>query len=434
MNSLIRDAFIIVFARGFIRLSQLLTFLLLARFLTPTEFGWFGLITTAIVLAATVGSLGLRQSVAYEIGRRYLTPGEGTATILMVWPILAGISSAVVSAFYIRDSSEMGMGSAIGAIGVGVFSTMLLMMLQGVYLGRGDIRAFSSSETTPRVILAVLTVVIVATSQVSISTAMWSYSTAFAAAACLAFVLARKDKTPLTARPERLGKLFGYGAAFSINLFLITLCSRISMFMLEHEFGAAHAGNFFAAIRVNDIVLEAATAFGLVVFSKAVKDSDTSRVATRSARVACWAFWTFTIGAASVAFVAPSVLEIAIGNQYAEAGEALIILAFGLGAASANKIIYPSIAGQGRPLFGTPVIIFSLVVNIFSAFALVPRHGVRGGAVALVIGQYVMLVGYIITCRLKFGTPVKLFFVPERADLIRLRDFMRANAIRFMKR
>ncbi|WP_169773005.1 oligosaccharide flippase family protein, partial [Escherichia coli] len=85
-----------IFARGFIRMAQLISFVLLARFLTPAEFGYFGIVTSAIPLAAMLGSLGLRQSFAYEIGQKRLLSGDAIATMLAVWPVLAAISTIAV--------------------------------------------------------------------------------------------------------------------------------------------------------------------------------------------------------------------------------------------------------------------------------------------------------------------------------------------------
>ncbi|WP_187775830.1 lipopolysaccharide biosynthesis protein [Luteimonas suaedae] len=416
MNGLFRDAFTILFARGFIRLAQLLSFVLLARFLSPAEFGWFGIVTTAITLSALLGGLGLRQSVAYQIGREQIGIGEGAATALAVWPLLAAISAAIVFLTYGKALPGLSPTASGGAIFVGVAGTMLVMLLQGVFLGRGDIRAFSATEALPRALLALFALLLAATAATTILSAIWAYALAFALAAPVAARLALRGVSGLRPKLGRLKGLIGYGIPFAFNLFLVTLCSRLSMFVIEHHFDAAAAGLFFAAVRVNEIVLEAATAFGLVVFSRSVRDTKTDQVLAKTARVACWIFWSFTLGAALVALFAPLVLQLLLGSGYSGAGDALRVLAFGLGAAAANKIIYPAIAGQGRPLFGTPVMLASLVINLLLALWLVPKLGINGGALALVLGQYLMLIGYIITCRARFNVAPANFLVPSVED------------------
>lgn len=434
MNDLLRDAFTILFARGFIRLAQLLSFVLLARFLRPAEFGWFGIVTTAITLAATLGSLGLRQSIAYQIGREQIRAGEGTATILAVWPLLAVISAIAVYWSCGRDLPDLSPLTAASTILAGVAGTMLVMMLQGVFLGRGNIPAFSATETLPRVLLAVFAFLLAALSIASITNALWAYALSFLLAMPMAIFFALRIDKKLQPQLAALPTLIGYGVAFAFNLFLVTLCSRLSMFIIERYFDAAAAGRFFAAARVNDIFLEAATAFGLVVFSKSVQNSQVDQVIAKTANVACWIFWSFTLGASVIALFAPLVMRLLLGAEYASSGDALRILAMGLGAAAANKVIYPAIAGQGRPLFGSPVIITSLLVNFAFAIFLVPQFGINGGALALVAGQYIMLFGYVLTCNRAFNIPVGSFFFPEFSDLMEVRGRLQNKFHRVIRR
>ncbi|WP_083852400.1 oligosaccharide flippase family protein [Pseudoxanthomonas sp. GW2] len=417
MSSLLNDAFSILFARGFIRVAQLLSFLLLARFLTPQEFGWFGLVTTTIGLAATLGSLGFRQSIAYQVGRNEMTAGEGAATLLVTWPPLALAASLIAITFSPADGAFLSPLSSATAIAVGVGCTMLVMMLQGLLLAGGQIKQFSTTETLPRALLAAFSVGLAALGLATAETAVWAHSLSFALTIPVALSLGGITLPQLRVRIDRLPSLIGYGVGFALNLFLITLCARVSMFIIEPTHGAASAGNFFAAARINDIVLEAATALGLAVFSRSVRNSDTSSVAQKTAKIACGVFWTFTIFAAIPAVLFPLLVPLVIGSGYEESGRLLQVLAIGLGAAAANKIIYPALAGQGKPWFGTAVILISLAVNVILSLVLIPKFGALGGAAALVIGQYTMFAGYIATCVALFSIRAKNFLAPSRQDI-----------------
>lgn len=416
MSGLAGQAFTILFARGFTRVAQLLAFLILARFLTPAEFGWYGIVTTAVSLAALLGSLGLRQSVAYRIGRKEMTVGEGTATVLAVWPVLVAVSAGVVIWLYAGTVPSISSIEAGAAIALGVAGAMLVMLVQGIFLGRGEVRRFSSTETLPRVMLAVFAALLALFGMVTLANALWAFALGFAATIPLALWLALNDSGPLRPRLGALPGMLGYGLAFAFNLFLITLCSRLSMFVIEQVHGAAAAGQFFAAVRVNEIFLEAATAFGLVLFSDSARATDVT-IPGRNARIACWMFWGFSLVALGIAVVAPVLLRLFIGADYADAGLALQLLAISLGPAAATKVIYPTIAGQGRPLFGTPAIIVSLAANLGLAIALVPMLGIAGGALALVAGQYLLYLGYALSCRRLFHIPLRDFILPRGQDV-----------------
>ncbi|ODT72393.1 MAG: hypothetical protein ABS75_04610 [Pelagibacterium sp. SCN 63-23] len=416
MNEILRQALTILFARGFTRIAQFIAFLLLARFLTPAEFGWYGIITTAIVLASMLGSLGLRQSVAYQIGRKDMTVGEGTATVLAAWPVLALVSAGVVFWLYGRDVPGLSTLNVGAALVAGVGGSMLVMLLQGIYLGRGEVNAFSLTESMPRTLLTVFAGALAFLGMVTLSSALWAQVLSYVLVMPVALWLVMRGVNGLRPRPGRLPGMLGYGLAFAANLFLITLCSRLSMFVIEHFSGADGAGQFFAAVRVNEIFLEAATAFGLVLFSNSVREGENKAIPARNARIACWIFWSFSLVGLMTALLAPLLLRLLLGQGYESAGGALQVLAISLGPAAASKIIYPTLAGQGRPLFGTPAILLSLAVNLGLAWLLVPGMGLLGGAVALVVGHYLLYIGYAISCSRLFAIPFRDFFIPQRND------------------
>src|SRR5690606_28529470 len=130
------------FARGFIRVAQLIAFILLARFLTPAEFGYFGIVTSAIPLAAMLGSLGLRQSFAYEIGGGRFEAGDAVATMLLIWPLLTIVSSAGVWYAMEKDVGGVSANGLAAIIALGVGGAMFINMVQGVFLGTGNIGRF----------------------------------------------------------------------------------------------------------------------------------------------------------------------------------------------------------------------------------------------------------------------------------------------------
>lgn len=434
MSDLVRQAVTILFARGFIRIAQLVAFLLLARFMTPAEFGWFGILTTAMTLAAMLGSLGLRQSFTYEIGQKRMTSGEAAGTTLALWPLLTLASAAVIYLLYgnqIPGLSSLETGSLIV---LGVAGTMFVTLIQGVYLGRGDINAFSFSETLPRLALMVFAAGLALMASVTLATALWAHVGGFVLAIPVALWLALRGAGKPLPRFDRLGGMLGYGLIFAFNLFLITLCSRISMFVIEHHSGAEAAGQFFAAVRVNEIFLEAATALGMVLFSNAARQEQGVSVLGRNARIACWIFWSFTAAAIVVALFGPFLLRTLLGSDYAPAGTTLQILAFGLAPAAACKVIYPTLAGQGKPFFGTPVIILSLLINLSLAFVLVPGLGVYGGAWALVVGQYFLLGGYVLSCRRLENIHLRDFVVPRVDDLKQTIRVLRSKIPKFHHR
>ena len=425
MSSLPHQIVTVVSGRGVIRIAQFATFILLARALSPEHFGWFGIVTTALVLAATLGTFGFRQSLAYELGQGRITPGEANGIVLLLWPVFTAISAAAVVVLYAHKIPSLSYADATILIVCGVAGAVFLMLIQGNYLGRGRIASFTVSESLPRLLLLIGIVAMASMGSLTLSSALWTHVGAFALVIPVAAWLAMRHAGRLRIRIDRMGPMLSYGLIFALNLFLITLGSRLAIFVIEFHTGAAEAGRFFAAVRVNEIFLEVATAVGMVVFSHAARESS-SKVAVleRNAKIASCLVWLFAVLAVLVAAFAPYVVLLVLGPNYAGATVALQVLALGLPPAAANKVIYPTLAGIGRPFFGTPVIIVGLLVNLALALVLVPQWGAAGGAMAVVAGQYCIFIGYMITCRLRYALPPKSLLLLSRDDLSRLRTLI----------
>ncbi|QCQ17987.1 oligosaccharide flippase family protein [Microbacterium sp. RG1] len=417
MKELAAQAFTVLFGKGLIRVSQFVAFILIARFLTPSEFGWFGIVATSVTLAATLGSLGLRQSIAYNIGRGIITAREATLTTLLLWPLLGGVSALIVWLLLAPDAPDADVNGLAFVVCISVAAAILIMLLQGVPLGQGRIRAFTTTDTTPKTALMVIAAILAVTGLMTLMSALWAQALGYLIAVPSALWFALREGGQIRTRFRLLPSMLRYGIVFAMNLFLITLCTRISMFFIQASVGDAAAGQFYAASRVNEIFLEAATALGMVLFSNAARTDNKKKTIAASARLSAWLFWFFFALAIVLYFAAPIVVQVLLGSDYRGAAPALQLLAFGLAPAAASKIIYPTIAGTGSPLFGTPVIAMSVTITTALAYFLVQPLGVTGGALAVVIGQLLLYVGYATTAAWKYGVPWTDFFLFRRTDI-----------------
>lgn len=417
---MLKDAFTVIFARGFIRVAQLIAFILLARFLTPAEFGYFGIVTSAIPLAAMLGSLGLRQSFAYEIGGGRFEAGDAVATMLLIWPLLTIVSSAGVWYAMEKDVGGVSANGLAAIIALGVGGAMFIKMVQGVFLGTGNIGRFSLTETLPRVTLTLALVGFALLDLIALDTALWTFAVSFAIVVPIALMSAIKSSSGFSPRFGSLPQMISYGIAFSLNLSMIILNLRVGMFLLGYFSGPEQAGYYFVATRINEIFLEAATALGLVVFSRMLSAGEPTEMLQRNIRISCWMFWSFMIGGVAVALLGPRLLVTLAGSEYESSAPLLQIMAFALAPSAAAKIIYPSIAGQGKPWFGTVAVVSAVVGNAALSYLLIGTLGARGAAFAFVTAQYLLIAIYIGVLRLRFGIPLRDFFLPRVSDARKL--------------
>lgn len=416
MRDLLKHAVTVLFGRGLVRIAQLLTFLLLARLLTPEEFGWFGILTSAVAIATPLAALGLRQAFAHDIGGKRLTEGEALGATLVLTPVLAAL--AALALWHLYGQSIPGLTPAVSAIvlSVACLGSLAINLSQGIALGKGDIRTFATTDALPSLLLTVATASLAALGFLSFGTVLLAYASSFALLLPYIFLRSRTTATIALPSAAATGKMMRYGIFFALNLFVIALNSRGGIIVLEQVSGAEQSGQLFAAMRLNDVLIEGAIAFGMVVFSRTVRANSAADSVSQSARIASWVFITFLLASIGIAFLAGPIIFLLLGSEYASATTALQLLCIGLGPAAASKIVYPAIAGTGQPLVGMPVLLVSVLVNVGLAFLLGPHYGAAGVALAFSLSQIIVYVGYAIAIGRRYKLPLREFFVPRRAD------------------
>ncbi|WP_083504983.1 oligosaccharide flippase family protein [Nesterenkonia jeotgali] len=399
------------------RVAQFLTFILLARTLSPENFGWFGMITTAMALGAMMGSLGLRQSISRELGQGAIEQPQAVGLALLL-PLPLGLATGlIVSQWVLRQESIDRPDLVAIYAGVGVAGAISLLMAQGVFLGNGEINRFSATEALPRVALLLIVVGLTHFGTLTLSLAVGAHAVGFLGVAVfVALYSLMRNKVRITS-PRHLMAMIRFGAVFAVNLTLITLAPRISMFVLEHFYGPGASAQFFGAVRIAEIFLEVSAAMAMVLFSDGVRAKETMSRLPRNTGIACWLFWIFLPIGGVVALTAPWFVPLLLGDAYQGAVPALRVVALGLGAAAGSRIIYISLAAAGKPQFGTPLLILSLSVNFSTALLWIPTFGVTGGAWSLVLSQFVLYFCYILLCRFKGYATWSELLVPSMSSL-----------------
>ncbi|MFV1920953.1 oligosaccharide flippase family protein, partial [Sphingomonas sp. MJ1 (PH-R8)] len=354
MKGLAGKSAILLVSRLAARGVQVVSFILLARILSPAGFGAFGVLTAAVVLSGQIGNLGLRQAAAYQVGRGDITPGTAFGLLIGFWPLAAVCCAWAVTAF---NAEALGILDAahsqflIFPLVAATAAYLLLVLLQGIFLGKGDIRAFALTDNGPRILQAAMVALLWVMGMLSVGSALWSYALAFALLVPVAIYLAREGADPIALPVAHFVPMIRYGLLFAVSMFLINLQTRAGLFLVSGAEGNETAGNFLAAQRLNEIFLEIATAIGLVIFSESTKAVDPKQAVHSAAKASSAMIWMFLAIALGIWLTAQYLIPLLLGAQYAGAVGAARVLAFSLVPSSVIKLMNGAIAGSGRPYF-----------------------------------------------------------------------------------
>lgn len=368
MKTLALKAATILGSRMLTRATQVVALVLLARVLSPAGFGAYGVLTSAVFLSGQVGNLGLRQSAAHRIGQKRMSDGDAMGVLLAFWPPAAVVCAGVVLAFNSAALGDLAAGDgAFGleaALALAVAGVLFTVLVQGVFLGRGEIRNFSLADAGPRVLQSACIAVLWLVGLLTVATAVWSFALGFLLLIPVTAWLALRGASPLRLRLAEAPDMVRHGLIFAASMFLITLQGRIGVFWLTSTEGPVAAGQFFAAQRVTEIVLELATAVGLVLFSEATRAGSLKDNMAAALKTALLLSGTFLVIGAAVALAAPFVVPLVLGEAYAEAVPIVRILALGLAPATFVKIMNGVVAGSGKPALSAAVIGGAVLTNL----------------------------------------------------------------------
>ncbi|ARE39238.1 polysaccharide biosynthesis protein [Rhodovulum sp. P5] len=399
----------VLVGRSMARVAQFVAFLLLGRMLDPSDFGWYGILTASIVLAAQIGSIGLRQAAAVWLGQGKDTPGQVVANLLTLWPVLSALS--VVGVLLVAPP--------VGAVGlafvipVAMLGAMAVILMQGVLLGLGRTTAFGLTDSLMPMLLLVAVAGFALTGQASLGAVLVALAGSYLLAGGVAIVMGLRWGGLARPEPSRIVPMVRHGFAFAVNVFLILLSTRISLFLVEGLASAEAAGQFFVGQRLSDVLGEVAMAAGFVLFSDTVRAEDRAAAMRANARIAAFVLWGFTGLSIVVMLLAAPLVALTFGETYAPAVPVLQITALAIGPAAATKLIYPTLTAQGRPLIATPVILVGIAVNVALSLVLIPGFGLTGAAIALVASQVALLAGYGVVLKRRFEIPYRTSLIPS---------------------
>jgi O-antigen/teichoic acid export membrane protein len=417
------DSAWVLLTRLVMRAANFAVFVLLARSLEVGAFGFYGYVmSTALVLAAAF-DLGLRQSGAWLIGKEP-EAGAAVATHMMaLWLLLSVLG--VLACWLMLDIGGYVAGYGILAL-VGALNVAPMLALrtgQGIFLGRGELGRLNRSELISRAVVLGGTIGLWALGRLDLEGALWALLTAHLAAAGYLLVQVSRDLEPRSLpQPALVGRMLRHGSEFWLATLLLMLLGRIGFWIVSWRLGQEALGLYFGAQRLGEILVEVATAVGIVIFSYGVRAKDIRSSALDAVRIARLVTAAMAVVAAVSMLLAEPLLSLTLGAEYAAEPAAFRLVMLGALASSFTTMLYPCLSAQGLARFG--VLAFALGSAVAgAAFAwLTPRYGLAGAGLAYALAQGTAVAVIVHAYRRRFGFPVAAVLLPQPEDMRALRE------------
>lgn len=399
---------------------------IVARWLGPEGLGSLAVLNTTIVLALSIGSLGLTSANTYFIAkdRQTLAPVWANA---IVFALLGGTVVAVTVAGLGKFTPALFGGVPLTLILIAALSIPFQFVLSlglNVLLAMDRIRQLNFMDALAPTLALFNAVVVLLILRSSLQTLV-SFNTAAtivlsgAMVWALARLLARQQgHPPLRPNAELFKGAIHYGLRFFIPLVAAILIFRLDLLIVNHFRGAAEAGVYAVASQVANLLTMLPGVIAMLLFPRVASYQDPR--GEFAIQVTRHVTFLMLIMCGAVA-VASFMLPLVYGVRFADATIQLLILLPGVCLIGIESVLVQHFTGTGLPVAIPIFWLITLLVSLGLNLALVPGFGARGAAVTSTISYTLIFLLVAVYFCLKTGRrPVEVFILRSRelSDLL----------------
>lgn len=404
--------------------SSLVTGVIVARWLGAEGLGVLAVVNVAVAITLQLISLGLPSANTYLIAQddvRFLRP---VTTISLAFAIVVGslFSAGLTLMASIRPELFGHISPKLIAIASIALPFQFITLLGlNIFLALGSIARYNSLEVAGQVVLLLnaVTVLILLGLGLPELISLNSAAAAFVSISVLYLLLRRVKRQSRSTRVRPSFQLFktlmAYGLKFHIATLAGLLIFRLDLLVLNHFRGGSEAGVYSVASQVAMMIMLLPGAIASLLFPRVAAEQTERRdeLTCRATRATLALMLVACLAAAPASFVFPLVY----GSSFADSTTQFLILLPGVFLISIESVVVQYFTASGLPRAIPLFWLITLVVNLGLTFALVPRHGGLGAAVASTISYALIFLLVLFYFRRRTGNELSRILILSKGDL-----------------
>ena len=389
--------------------------IIVAHWLGADGVGELAVINVAVATIVQVGSFGLPSSNTYFIAQDQQRFRAATINSLIFALIVGTVLALGLSALASVRPNWFGLVSPdlirIAAISI-PFQLISLIGLN-ILLAVGKIREFNWLDLAGQsfVLINALIVLILLRrgleTLVTLNTAA-SVLVSVAVAIMLAMAARNLVRSRWWADMGLLTKMISYGLKFHVSILAGAIIIRADLLVVNHFRGAAEAGVYSVASQFALLLMLLPGVIATLLFPRVTVEQD-ARGETTCQVAGYTTFIMFFCCLAAVPF--SLLLPLLYGKAFSEAPRLLLILLPGVYLMGLESVLVQHFNALGLPRAIPLYWLATLILNLVLVFALVPRFGAQGAAIASTISYATIFIFVALHFRTSTGRSFSEVFV-----------------------
>tara|TARA_B100002049_G_scaffold101937_1_gene75245 strand:- start:9750 stop:11066 length:1317 start_codon:yes stop_codon:yes gene_type:complete len=357
--------------------------IIVARSLGPDKNGIIAALLVYPSLFMSIGSLGIRQSTAYFLGKGVFQEEEIKQAITQIWLFtsILSIVSSFLLIYYLGNSSTDNLLILIAILPIpfNLFNTYN----SGIFLGKNDLKTFNKINWLPAAFTFLLTIIFVVILSWDIAGAMLGL---LGGPFVMFFILLGKNKFfksfTFTFNFNVIFKLLSLGSVYALTLLVINLNYKLDIILLDRLSSPYELGIYSKGANLIQYLWQIPMVLSTIVFARSAIAKDGNIFSLKVAQLLRVSLLVVTSISIFLFLLAYYVITIVYGISFYDSIMVLRILMPGVVLMTIFKVMNMDLAGKGKPWVSMKAMGPALILNLILNVLFIPNNGANGAALA----------------------------------------------------
>ncbi|MDA7652510.1 polysaccharide biosynthesis C-terminal domain-containing protein [Akkermansiaceae bacterium] len=434
MRRFLSDFLKLGISKGLIIVFGLSTTIIVSRVLGPEKNGLIAALLVFPSLTLSVGSLGLRQSVTYLLGKNFFTEAEIKKALIQIW-FFTTVLSSLICFMLMRNSSNSGDNVCLVVLALMPIPFSLFnSYISGIFLGKNDIRKFSKINWKAPAIVFFATIVLV----LSLSLGIKGYLVALifgplSVSLALVFQNNLINLFSFNVNWGLIKKLISMGIIYALALLAINLNYKLDIIFLDRLSSPFETGIYARGVTVAEYLWQIPMLLSPIVLARSAVAKNDKGFTIKLAQLIRLSMLLVGFLAVVLFLFSKEIIVLLYGSAFLKSATVFNVLLPGIVLLTFFKIANMDLSGKGKPWAALKAMIPALIVNCGLNFILIPQQGAQGAALASTISYILAAILFSIFYSKEVNVPISLLLKLKKSDFMLIINFLKDSG-RFRKR
>lgn len=372
--------------------------IIVAHWLGAEGVGQLAVINVAVATLVQLGSFGLPSSNAYFIAQDQARFRAAALNSLMFALAIGLVLALALSVVASSRPEWFGLQSA-GLMRIAAISIpfqMITLIGLNILLALGKVRQFNILDLASQSVVLINAVCVWLVVKGDLGTLVWwNTATSVLASLVIALLLVISAKNLVQSKWRAnialLRRMITYGLKFHISILAGTIIIRADLLVVNHYRGAAEAGVYSVASQFALLLMLLPGVVATLLFPRVTSEQDARGETTcLVTRYTAFIMFISCLAAVPLSLLLPFIY----GAAFYDATGLLWILLPGVYLIGLESVLVQHFNALGLPRAIPLYWVVTLALNLILVFALVPRLGAQGAAIASTI-SYAVIFGFV---------------------------------------